>query len=288
MKVVIRDKEYEITPFACTNKGTFPFYINVTNKCNAKCSFCANTWHKEYRDLDLDFLKEILDIIQNSIHRISISGGEPLIEPNKLEEVLKIVNSYNRMITLNTNGKFLKDNIEMLNKYKIDSIQISRHHYEDEKNNEIFKTEVLPLEEINTIDSKAELNINCLLIKNYIDSKEEVIKFLESVSDTNISYVAFISMMQVNQYAVDNFVDYHDIIDSFSQQIIYIDGKKVYMEDGIRELFSYKDNDRCSCDNFLYTAKNGKEIFFYFRYTKDFGYSGRSLLFDCNGVKIGY
>ena len=38
----------------------------------------------------------------------------------------------------------------MLNKYNnIESIQLSRHHYIDEKNNEVFNIETLPFSELN-------------------------------------------------------------------------------------------------------------------------------------------
>ena len=44
----------------------FPFYINITNVCNAKCSFCSNACNKDYGKLDLNYLEEILEQISNN------------------------------------------------------------------------------------------------------------------------------------------------------------------------------------------------------------------------------
>ena len=275
MELDIKGKKYNIKPYACSPCDEFPFYINITNVCNAKCSFCSNACNKDYGKLDLNYLEEILEQISNNISRFSISGGETLLYPNDLEDLLKLLQKYDRRITLNTNGSFLKENVEMLNKYNnIESIQLSRHHYIDEKNNEVFNIETLPFSELNKIKTTADLRINCLLIKGYIDSDKEVIKFLETISKTEISQVGFISMMQVNDFTKDNFVDYRDITKHLNSD--FLETKKM------------ADGSRCSCTNYLYVAKNGKTIFVYFRYTKEYGYGGRSLFFDSTGLKEGY
>lgn len=276
MKLEINKKVYEIKPYACSPCNEFPFYINITNICNAKCEFCSNACNNDYGKLDLKYLKEILDNVYAKVSRFSISGGETLINPNDLDKLLKLLHNYNRRITLNTNGSFLIENMDLLNKYdNIESVQLSRHHYDDVKNNEIFKIDTLTFDELNKIKLNADLRINCLLIKNYIDSSEEIIKFLERISETtDISQVGFISMMQVNEFTKKNFVDYRDIISD--------------LDDNFFETKKMADGKRCTCANYLYVAKNGKIIFVYFRYTKEYGYGGRSLFFDSTGLKEGY
>lgn len=275
MKLEIRGKEYNIMPYACSPCNTFPFYINITNVCNAKCAFCSNACNKDNGKLDLDFLKEVLDQVHQHISRFSISGGETMLNSNDLENLLKLLHNYDCRITLNTNGSFLLKNADMLGKYPhIESIQLSRHHYDDEKNNEVFKINTIKFDEIKKIKLKADLRINCLLIRGYIDSADEIIKFLEHVSESDISQVGFISMMQVNDYTKDKFVDYRDIISDLNDD--FLQTKKM------------ADGTRCSCANYLYVAKNGKTIFVYLRYTKEYGFGGRSLFFDSTGLKEGY
>ena len=274
MKFIINDKSYVVEPHTCSSENEFPFYINITNACNAKCEFCLNACNKDVGKLDLVELKTILDKISPHISRISISGGESLLYPEELEKLLKLVQEYNKTIIVNTNGSFLIQNVEMLNKYDIESIQLSRHHYEDDKNDELFKIKTISFEELKKIQLNADLRINCLLIKNYIDSKEEIINFLEKISETEIAQVGFISMTQVNDYAKQNFVDYRYIINDLGPDFV--------------ETQRLCDGNECSCNHNLYVAKNGKTIFVYFRYKRENCETGRSLFFDTNGLKEGY
>ena len=304
MKLKIKGKEYEVKPFICTknlNNGKtenpdeikIPFYINVTNACNAKCEFCSNSL-KDNKELNYKELEEILDQIHDKIYRFAISGGETLIDSKRLEKVLDIVDKYNIKITLNTNGYFLKNNIDLLNKYNnIQSVQLSRHHYDDKLNDEVFKINTLPLKEIRDIDKKlkADLNINCLLIKGYIDSLDKVYDYLEVLStETEIKDIGFISMMQVNKYTKDNFIDYK----KFKKEIeengsINYKGRTFYLERNTMEAGFFSDGKRCSCANYIYVTKNKKTIHFYFRYTEKYGHCGkRSLFYDCNGLQEGY
>ena len=275
-ELLINNKTYSLEPYACSPSDMFPFYINVTNACNAKCDFCINGCNKDYGKLDLKELESILDQISNKVTRFSVTGGEPLINPIDVENLLKLLEKYNKPIILNTNGSFLMKNIDMINKYKITSLQLSRHHYEDSKNEEVFKIKTIPFRELISIKTKlkCDLRINCLLIKGYIDSKDEIIKFLEEISKTDINSVGFISMTQVNTFTKEHFIDYRDITDDLGFDFI--------------TTLAMHDGDRCCCTNNMYVAKNGKTIFVYFRYKKDYSDSKKSLFYDSTGLKEGY
>lgn len=276
MELLINGKSYNIESHKCSNNKTFPFYINITNVCNAKCEFCVNTCNKDCGKLNLKELESILDQVNDKISRISVTGGETLLYPTELEKLLILLEKYKKSVILNTNGSFLLKNIDMLNKYHITSIQLSRHHYEDDKNNEVFKIKTIDFKDLIDLKSKikTDLRINCLLIKNYIDSKEKIIKFLEKISETDINQVGFISMSQINKYTKDNFIDYRNIINDLGKDFI--------------ETLNLHDGTICSCTNNLYVAKNGKTIFVYFRYKKKTDGICRSLFFDSTGLKEGY
>lgn len=276
MEFEIRGEKYVIKPYLCSPSNKFPFYINITNICNAKCEFCCNAHNKSFEKLDLNYLKEALDVVSNNVSRIAISGGEPMINSKDLEDLLNIVDSYGVPITINTNGSFLMKNVDLLNKYKnIESIQLSRHHYDDNLNNEIFKIKTIGIYEVNELNINPLIGINCLLIKGYIDSFEEVIKYLEFIADeTTLAQVGFISMMKVNEYTENKFVDYREIIS--------------FLGEKFSKVSSSLDGERCSCVNYIYTSQKGEKLFVYFKYTKEYGCSGRSLFFDCSGLKIGY
>ena len=275
MKVTIRGNEYELEQFECNKQDKFPFYINITNACNAKCKFCSNGKNKDIGKLDLDELKSILDEVHPHIRRFAVSGGEPLINEDDLRKLLDLLDSYNIKITINTNGTYLLDRMDLLNKYNnIESVHLSRHHYLDKKNDTLFGTETISFEEMKKVKLKPYFNINCLLIKGYIDSMDEVSKFMEKISELDVHKVGFVSMMKVNKFAKDNFVDFKDF--------------DVMSNDMFLSLINFKDGDRCTCHNYYYLAKNGKKILVFFRYTEEYGYSKRSLFYDINGLKEGY
>ena len=293
MKIKINNKNYEIEPFKChkNHDGKFPFYINITNACNAKCEFCSNS-KKDAKDLNYKELKEILEKIHDKISRFAISGGEPLLDSKKLKKVLDIINPYNIMITINTNGYFLEQNVDLLNQYKnIKSIQLSRHHYEDELNNKLFKVDTIPLKKIKDLKLNATININCLLIKGYIDSLEKVYKYLDILhEETNITELGFISMMKVNDYTKENYIDYHILLDELNKEKpVFYNNKNFYLDQNTVEVELLKDDNRCSCANYIYVTKDKKQMHLFFRYTEEFGHCGkRSLFYDSNGLSEGY
>ena len=275
MKVTIRGNEYELEQFECNKQEKFPFYINITNACNAKCKFCSNGKNKDLGKLDLDELKSIIDEAKPYIRRFAISGGEPLINEDDLKNLLDLLDGYGIKITLNTNGTYLLDRLDLLNKYNnIESVHLSRHHYEDDLNNKLFGKEVISFDDMKKVNLKPFYNINCLLIKGYIDSLDEVVNFMEKMSELDVHKVGFVSMMKVNKFAKDNFVDFNEF--------------KVRENESFLPLINFKDGNRCTCHNYYYYAKNGKKILVFFRYTEEYGYSKRSLFYDCKGLKEGY
>ena len=113
--------------------------------CNAKCEFCfweraqlANKFpQKEYATKVADFL----DRLPESFRQISVTGGEPTISP-VFDDVISVIasrkNKFNKMV-LTTNGINLDQKASIISGV-VDHINISRHHYDDELNNKIFKT----------------------------------------------------------------------------------------------------------------------------------------------------
>lgn len=104
--------------------------------CNAKCSFC---YWKKSDGITIDRFKFICDTLPIIFEQISITGGEPTLDSN-LIEYLKIARKRFKKIVLNTNGfKLMKEHF----KY-VDHVNISRHHYDDLINNNIFQTITVP------------------------------------------------------------------------------------------------------------------------------------------------
>ena len=108
----ILGKEINVKDYDCSfnpnlyeyRKPVFNLYVQTENRCNAKCDFC--NYGKICSNFDYDKLNYILEHLfkEQIIKRISLTGGEPLLNTRKLLEIIKISNQYNLPIVLNSNG----------------------------------------------------------------------------------------------------------------------------------------------------------------------------------------
>lgn len=88
-------------------------YIVLTHLCNRNCPFCIDIYRNKSKDyLSLEKLKEINIILQkNEIKRVTLVGGEPLLNPEIEEICLFLSKYYDLVITTNfdyEDGSILK------------------------------------------------------------------------------------------------------------------------------------------------------------------------------------
>ena len=98
-------------------------YIEITNVCNLKCTFCPDTKRKK-EFMEVESFKKIISKIKNYTNLITLHiKGEPLLHP-KFDEIVK-----NSEIPINvtTNGTLLLQNKEALSNKMIRQINISLH-----------------------------------------------------------------------------------------------------------------------------------------------------------------
>lgn len=174
------------------------FTLVLPGPCQAKCEFC--NWKREKNESKfIPMLKEILPQLPEVFKQISISGGEPTISP-VYDETLRVIKEYKRYGTINkvvltTNGFGLFD----INVDGIDHINISRHHYDDEINREIFHTDKVPNEDqllfINNQMNELGIDVNYnVVITEHINKEYSRIllnNFIDFVKKTNASSITF-------------------------------------------------------------------------------------------------
>ena len=103
-------------------------YIEITNVCNLNCKFCPKTI-REKRYMRVDEFKLIINKIKDYTDYIYLHiKGEPLMHPN-LEEIVDIIAKNNLQINITTNGRLLKDKLDIINSKKIRQINISLHSF---------------------------------------------------------------------------------------------------------------------------------------------------------------
>jgi len=288
MKVKIYDTDIELKTHYCSLNNIKPSkidkqYVNLYIRfkgCNARCSFCE--YYNDALDFNIEKFKEVLShvISKIDIRKLNFTGGEPTMDFDKFKEIyditMDIIGDKVSEITINTNGINL-DKL-LLNTNKYDTISLSRHHYDDNKNDEIFKTTIITSKEIKRLNNRKTLNLTCNLSKGYIDNKDDIYKYLEHADDIGVNTVGFVTLMPINDYCVENYIDFTKMIKN---------------DDRITMTKEWKNENTCICHNFLYIADSGNVINVYHKntYDPDNGYpmlvfDGGDLLDGFNGKKI--
>lgn len=124
--------------------------VLLPGKCNAKCDFCF--WNRDFgRDKTSGFVEKAMKQIEKLPSRfrtISISGGEPTLSPVFAEFMIALA-GYQRAtgrfqrVVLTTNGVCLESKLHIVSQV-VDHINISRHHFDDKENCEVFQTNSVP------------------------------------------------------------------------------------------------------------------------------------------------
>ena len=178
--------------------------LAVTDRCNFRCTYCMP---KEGIDLkarddimrfqEMDYLlKLFLDL---GVTKVRITGGEPFVRKGLSEFLIKI-NQHDKLqsINLTTNAYFTEDAIPLLQKIKIDSINISL----DSLNREVFY-KITRRDDFEKVWSNIEkfmqtnltIKLNMVVIKGVNDN--EIVEFSELAKKNKIE-VRFIEQMPFN------------------------------------------------------------------------------------------
>lgn len=267
--VKIFDKEIKVKTKACNlapvrdiiynlHTPKMELQIMVNNTCQANCPFCTQHSNKnnnfDYEKLEkvLNELRRVQDEYGVKLAKLNFTGGEPLLNIDKYRKINDIVFSkFTREeiinTTLNTNGVNLgKLDDELVS--KLNYISLSRHHYDDKLNREIFRTCLVPsAADIKAFNEKFPdvLYFRCNMIKGYIDSAEEIQKYCDFVISNSCHHCGFMSLMELNQFCKNNFVE------------VKIPDTVNFC--GIIERFKYNDDNKLTCNCFtdIYYSDNG-------------------------------
>lgn len=253
-------------------------YVTLTNKCNACCKFCCNENNRCFDEpFDIQKFKQVIQEVNNKvkIHKLSFTGGEPTLNLPLLSDCLSFVKSCdnNIFITVNTNG-FNLDALGTEHKL-IDSISLSRHHYDDDKCREIFGVQnILTSEKIKTFKHKDILHLSCNLMKNYIGCEAEIVKYLNFASSVGVNDIGFVTLMDVNNYCEKEFVDFASLnFETFDNVFVSKD---------------WNNNNICRCRNYLYIADSSDVVRVYSRYYVNRKNSEGTLVYDGKYLRIGF
>lgn len=207
----------------------FNLYIDISSACNASCPFCIapTVGRKDGPDFfkGLDFA---LDLTKSIDGTVQVVGGEPMISKRLPRVLYEIGERRFRRSVLNTNGSFITDGkISMINSAGIGKVNISRHHYDDAKNQQVMRLRPeLPNSEIASsvrrlIDSGNDVRMQCNLIDGYIDSVEEMVNYINWTSHLGARSVSFSQIFPLGLF------DYQVPIEKGYTERVQIDLRKL-------------------------------------------------------------
>lgn len=212
--------------------------VKITNICNGNCNFCIEKDGLKTENVSVDKLIESTNKLKD-YKKVLILGGEPLLYPY-LYEYLEGIKEKDE-IYITTNGSLLTESIIYNIASYLTAINISIHHYDEDKNSQIIKTRV----DFNQIQKSIKVlksygvgvRINTNLIKGGIDTQEKAIMmilFAKLLGSDTIRFAELQNLQNCSELFVDASNIFNDIhknpfTDGCEQELNIVDGIKVYL-----------------------------------------------------------
>ena len=262
-------------------------FVNMLTFCPANCRFCVAKKTKQDKKIDIDKFKSVMKLLkaEDRIRGIKITGGEPFYDIDLLNEVISAIYDifgYETEVAISTNGTGLENLKKIKDLEHIETIHLSRHHYDDNVNRELFGNiknipdKKLLKDIIGSVSYKDIFVLNCILLKDYINSPEEAHKFMDFAIDIGAPKVGLMTCSQVNGYAKEQSIPYEAVIKEDDPALLFTRG--------------FFDYDYCHCSDGVYSSEDGRIVEFYGKSTKmeDYAYC-RGLVYDADDhLKDGF
>lgn len=165
----------------CSKYAEKMLSIKICNHCNMSCSFCVDRGGRDGGNIDVQKIAQEA-ISRTEYKTVIITGGEPFLVFDSVIELCRALRPYKTRIVLNTNGSLLADEkVSELN-WLIDELQVSIHHYDEERSGAVFG-KIISFEYMKTALSAKEfmLSINSTFNNEY--TKEEKSSAVKKMTD---------------------------------------------------------------------------------------------------------
>lgn len=116
-------------------------YVEITNSCNLKCSFCPEG-KREKEFMRIDSFEHIIDEVKEYTNLVALHvKGEPLLHPN-LKEILSVCKKNNLLVNITTNATLLEKNKEIIIESEaVRQLNLSLHSITKNENSNIYNFE---------------------------------------------------------------------------------------------------------------------------------------------------
>ena len=269
-------------------------YVNVTDRCNASCPFCVSRASKtSLSAVDPARYRKALQIAAPHIYGVTFTGGEPMLYPDLLDELVQITDeivSNDVEIDLATNGTELQKLSELTNIDRITSVHISRHSYDDTVNSQLMGRKGPDYgavrEFISNLNDPGKAVFNCVLQKGGVECCDDVARYLDMAIKANVQNNSFITMFTTNAYCKENYISAR--VFPFTSDLKCKEWNNLHTGSSFAVWNRHSDHEYCHCLSGSYINREGSTRF-YFRcpgndaspdYCRQLVYTARNQLQD--------
>ncbi len=210
--------------------------ISLTDNCNLRCFYCMPEEDYEFtpaaRLMQPNEIESIARIfVQNGVDKIRLTGGEPLVRKDAAE----IIGRLSKLpvdLSLTTNATRLHDFVEVLEKAKVKSLNISLDTLDPDKFNIITRRDGFQkvLDNIHLmLNHHFKVKINVVVMKGLNDN--EIFDFVAWTKDLPVQ-VRFIEFMPFdgNRWSSNQVFTWKDMLDRIEEKYI-----PIRVQDGIHD-----------------------------------------------------
>ena len=219
---MLKDKIFrEVIPY---NNKTL--YVSVTNKCQLHCPFCFNKFVEGFQNNKEDLTPEkVIELIEkNDYASIDLLGGEPLLNPKFIIEILDYFKNDKKTWCISSNLAFKNlSNLQLEALRKIQEYSISKISIGSSYNLDRFEsTDYLELWKENMIKlDKLGINVGItvtLTEKQCNQPVDDLISILESVRYKSVNLEICKYSKPINNIELNNIIESGKKIDLYLKE----------------------------------------------------------------------
>ena len=244
-------------------------YVNLTDKCNASCEFCVSyAGRLSNNTVAPEQFRKALQVAAPHIYGISFTGGEPMLYPELLDELIFITKEIvpsDMEIDLATNGTNLNALARLQNIDRISSVHISRHSFNDEVNTRLMGRKGPSTDEIRAfvegLNDPGKVVFNCVLQEGGVESCKDVAAYLDMAIDAKVQNSSFITMFKANDYCEEHYLSAYTF--PFVSELGYAGWNKAHPNAQFDVWNRHSDYEYCHCLSGSYRNAVGRTRFYF-------------------------
>lgn len=187
--------------------------LSVTSACNEHCFYCHNEGQGHFCDHDFlppEFALSLANYLKESkfrIHKLNITGGEPLLHPY-LKDIILSLKPYADKLRLNTNAILLTNyKIDELLAWGVTSFKIGLDSIWDDENNDFKAGKLENIQRIvDYTGNRASIVINMVISKYNYKHIDDMIEF---ASQCGVKRLKINELVDYNFRQSENFDSSH-------------------------------------------------------------------------------